>query len=270
MHLHHQVLLGTGEPRTSILFLHGILGRGSNLQTLAQRFIESREGVQGELIDLRAHGASLGTQGPDTVAAAISDVVETAQTLAVPATAVVGHSFGGKVALGLVGQLPTLEHVMTLDSNPGLGPGVDEVVAVLRRLESLEGPWPSRKTFVDALKANGLDNALAQWLAMNLKVGPEGFIFALDLRRIWDLLDSYRAADFWPIVEAVAQGRLEPQLHLVIAQKSLAYDEAQRRRAAALASRSQGSVTVDVLPGGHWVHAEDLQGTLGVLRTRLQ
>jgi esterase len=59
--------------------------------------------------------------------------------LGVPATGVVGHSFGGKVALALAQAHPELLEVMTLDSAPGPrldARGSEATVRVVTMLQS--------------------------------------------------------------------------------------------------------------------------------------
>src|SRR4051812_274891 len=87
------------RPERTMLFLHGILGRGNNLRTIARRFIEQRPDWSAWLVDLRGHGRSpKGTPG-SSVEAAARDVLNLATRAAPPVRAIAGHSFGGKVAL---------------------------------------------------------------------------------------------------------------------------------------------------------------------------
>jgi pimeloyl-ACP methyl ester carboxylesterase len=55
MLLHVDLVTAAGAtPTRAFLFLHGILGQGTNLRTLARRFVEARPMVQAVLVDLRA------------------------------------------------------------------------------------------------------------------------------------------------------------------------------------------------------------------------
>ncbi len=273
MRLHHDLVTAPGAtPVKAVLFLHGILGSGSNLRSHARKFVQARPEFLAVLIDLRAHGESLGLDGLDTVANAAEDVAQTARQLAVPVTAVVGHSFGGKVALALARAQPALQHVMTLDSAPGPrldARGSETTMGVLSMLAALRGPWATREAFVQAVEAHGQPRSIAQWLAMNLGPTPEGFVFRLDLDRIHALLDDYLVVDLWPVVETAAQTRQGPRFHLVIGTKSQVYEPDDRLRAQALESPSDGHVTVDLLDAGHWVHVEDPQGVSDVMLRRL-
>src|SRR5438552_5499927 len=113
------------RPERTILFLHGILGRGNNLRTIARRFVEARPGWSAWLVDMRGHGRSpKGTSGASLEAVA-RDVVSLAAPAAQAAqavTAIVGHSFGGKVAREAagIGSMSSLDDVVVIDTVPGI------------------------------------------------------------------------------------------------------------------------------------------------------
>ncbi len=259
------------SPRRSALFLHGILGAGVNLRSLAKRFVAQRPEWQGVLVDLRAHGGSQGRDGVDSVEGAAADVVALAGALsAAPLKALIGHSFGGKVALKAAEQLPGVEHVALIDSAPGTRDdrrGSELTMSVLRLLEALgTGPWPSREAFVRELVNGGQERGVALWLAMNLAPAENGqFRLTLELPRIHALLESYFALDAWSVLERPSTTRF----HLIIGERSLVYDQPERERAQALEASTAGRVTVDLLPAGHWVHVDDFEGLLRVLVRRL-
>lgn len=272
MLLHHDLVTAPGAtPTKALLFLHGILGSGGNLRSHARTFVTAKPEYLAVLIDLRAHGESLGVEGADTVANAAEDVAQTSRLLGVSVTGVVGHSFGGKVALALAQAHPELLDVMTLDSAPGPrldARGSEATVRVVSMLQSMQGPWPTREAFVQEVESHGQSRGLAQWLGMNLARKPEGFVFRLELTRILTLLDDYFAVDLWPLVERAAQTRLGPRFHLVIGTQSKVYEHDDRIRAQTLESESDGYVTVDLLDAGHWVHVDDPQGVSAVIARR--
>jgi len=75
---HHIVQAPNSQPTVTVLFLHGILGSGRNLRTLATRLCQQIPQLRVVLVDLRGHGDS----------------------------AQVGHSFGGKVGIGCTARIP--------------------------------------------------------------------------------------------------------------------------------------------------------------------
>src|SRR5437762_11077671 len=158
------------NPEQAIAFLHGILGRGINLRMIAKRFVEARPRWAAWLVDLRGHGRSpKGTPAP-SIEAAARDVVELAKRAELPTDAIVGHSFGGKVALetARLANLTPLQHVFTIDSNPGTREplrGGDSAFAVIDTLESLPPTFPSKTDFIRTIVASGQTRRLAEWLA---------------------------------------------------------------------------------------------------------
>ncbi|PZR06588.1 MAG: hypothetical protein DI536_29975 [Archangium gephyra] len=273
MLLNHELVVAPGaEPKRLIVFLHGILGTGANLRSHAKRLVSAQPDSGVLLMDLRAHGQSLGVEGADTVENAAADVAQTARTQSLPVEAVVGHSFGGKVALAIAAQHPELKHVVTLDSAPGPrldARGSESTVKVVTMLRELRGPWARRDDFVSDVEAHGLSKGLAQWLGMNLERREAGFEFTLELNRIDALLDDYFRVDLWPLVERAANEKKGPRFHLVIGTKSKVYEHDDRIRAQQLESKSEGYVTVDLLDAGHWVHVDDAQGVAMALQHRL-
>jgi pimeloyl-ACP methyl ester carboxylesterase len=259
----------SGHDR-AIVFLHGILGRGNNLRTIAKRFIEARPGWTALLVDLRGHGKSPKSSPGPSLQAAADDVVHLAMHAALPISTIVGHSFGGKVALeaARIGAMRSLEHVVVIDSDPGSrqpSRAGDSALAVIDTIQSLPRSFWSKSDFIEAFVATGRTRDLAQWLAQSLEKAGDRMQFALDLGEIRALILDYFARDLWPVVErppGVAR------VHLVIGDRSDSYSLADRERAARIAS-SNGRVTVDVLPAGHWVHVDDPDGLVRMLTDRI-
>lgn len=248
--------------------LHGILGSRPNWRTIAKKLVAARPGWGLVLVDLRRHGDSLDVDGDDTVPQAATDVLETFDALDLPLKAVLGHSFGGKVALSLTEQRGEgLEHVFVIDAMPGPWQanntsGTPEVVAALHGF--VDGRFSSRNEFIEGFMAKGFSKPLAMWLAMNLRRTDDGVEFPLDMAAIDRLLADYFVRDYWSVVEAPPAGCT---VHLVIGGKSTAFDaEAEARARSAEGSGGAGGVRVHLLAeAGHWVHADDPEGLLGVL-----
>jgi len=259
-----------GASQQAVL-LHGILGSGQNLRTVARRFTESAPGWAAAVIDLRGHGRSMDLDHrPATLATVADDVIETLAHEALPVAALVGHSFGGKVALEVAsrGLLP-LKHLVVMDSLPGARPdrhGSESIEQVLGALDAEPGPFASRDAFVDAMVARGLSKPIGQWLATSSRRGDDGtFRFGIDLSYVRAVLGDYFARDLWSVLQAPPVGL---HGHLVIGDRSQVFGPEDRARAVALASR--GVLTLDVLNTGHWLHAEDPEGVVAVLANRLK
>uniref|UniRef100_A0ACD5WML5 Uncharacterized protein n=1 Tax=Avena sativa TaxID=4498 RepID=A0ACD5WML5_AVESA len=148
------------DPPTAVL-LHGILGSGKNWGSFAKRLAQEFPMWQFLLVDLRCHGdsASIKKRGPHTVASTAFDVLKLIGQLRLSPRVLVGHSFGGKVALSMVEQaakpLPRPVRVWVLDATPGkVRAGLDgedhpaELIEFLRRMPRQVN---SKQEVVDAL-----------------------------------------------------------------------------------------------------------------------
>lgn len=245
-----------GHPSRSVLFLHGILGSRSNWRGTARRWVSARPDWGAVLVDLRKHGDSQDFPPPHTVESAAADLATLKGAVDNPVCAVLGHSFGGKVALAYAdARSEPLDELWVIDSNPGARPGgrgSEGTLAVLSTLESMPRRWDSREAFVSRIVEAGYEEMLGQWLAMNLQHQESGYELRLDLDAVRALLEDYFARDLWHVVEEPRGGT---RVHLVIGARSSVFDAEARERArrAALANEQ---VELHVLDAGHWVHME--------------
>jgi esterase len=259
--------LSGDHPGQAIAFLHGILGRGMNLRMIARRFIESQPDWAACLVDLRGHGRSPKSSPGTSVEAAASDVVNLAAREELPLRAIVGHSFGGKVALEVarLGGLPTLDNVVVIDSAPGsTAPlrGGESALDVIDLLDSLPREFKSKSDFIGAVIATGKSRTLAEWLAgSSLDREDDHVKLSFDLREMRALILDYFNRDLWPVVEHPPAG---VNVHLIIAEGASTYSPVDRQRALGIAAESS-RVTVDILPGGHWLHVDNSDGVVGKL-----
>jgi esterase len=251
------------EPVRAVAFLHGILGRGVNLRAIAKRLVEARPAWRALLVDLRGHGRSPKRTASPSLEAAARDVAALADKTDLPLVAIVGHSFGGKVALeaARIGRLPSLEHVVVIDSVPGpRAPlrGGDSALGVIEALDSMPSVFASKPDFIHTFMAVGQSRAVAEWLATSLERQDGQFRFGLDLNEIRALILDYFERDLWPVVENPPGAA---SVHLIIAEQSDTYSPADRERAMHIAA-STNRVTADVISGGHWLHVDNPGGLL--------
>ena len=257
MILAHRVI-GPEVGPTAFL-LHGILGSGTNLMGFARGLATRHPLWRFVVPDLRGHGDSGPGAPPHTVAACADDLQRLAAVVGSPQV-VVGHSFGGKVAL-IYAQRATvgsgvLRDVWVLDAPPGAARQTSdhEVRRVLAAARALPTPVASREAVTAHFLAAGFSTAIATWMTTNITRRADGLVFKPDLAVIEALLEDYFMNDLWGLLEAPPAGL---GLHMLRAGKSDRWD------AATLARLAAAPIDVRVLPdAGHWVHVDDPAGVM--------
>lgn len=252
-----------GAP--TVLVAHGILGNRGNWRSFSRRLAEQLPGWCVVTVDLRHHGDSRNPPPPDTVAACGEDLAHLADHLGVAPQVTIGHSFGGKVVLAHAARFPSgLASCWVLDAPPGPGHrgGEDhEVLRVLAALRDIPLPLRRREQIVDELLQRGLSRPTALWMTTNLLATPEGYVYRFDLDGVERLLRSYFEFDGWPVLAGSGLTRFE----VVRAQRSDRWDDASLARFQAL--DHHGATRLHTLPdAGHWLHADNPDGLLALMR----
>jgi len=247
-----------GEGERTMLFLHGILGSGANWRSFARRLVDAKPAWRAVLVDLRKHGASQDFLPPHTLAACVSDL----QTLAASIgrfDGVIGHSFGGKIALELVRAEPATRIAWVLDSSPGARPdrrGSESTMQIVNMLSTLPERFDSRDAFVAYVEEHGAERSIAMWLAMNVRPAQDGNGYAMrvDVPALRALLDDYFTRDAWPVVEDAAR---RTKLHIVAGGNSSVLDVGESARAQRASNAHPETTWFHVIPNaGHWLHVD--------------
>lgn len=267
--LNHQVLPNPNATRTAFV-LHGALGSAQNFRSFVKKLSELRDDYTYVLIDLRNHGSSHPAPGPHTLEQCAQDLLTVlAANPELPRlTTLIGHSFGGKVAIEFARSTPAsvrqaLEQVWVLDSNPGpQTPGDDhEVLRVVNAVRSVPLPIPHRQHVVQHLMAAGMSSGLSNWMTTNVAREGNDYRWAFDLDGIIELLKDYFDRDLWPVLQ---EAREQPQFHLVVAEKSDRWNGDMTARARRLGPETKTSVHI-LEKAGHWVHVDNPEGLLRML-----
>lgn len=244
--------LAAGEDASfDLVLLHGIYGRGRNWQAVARAIVEARADVACWLVDLPYHGSSGPGQHGDTVHGLALDVIAWARHAGVSPRAVLGHSYGGKVALAIAGQRRGQPlQVWVIDSTPDVKPPSGSAWDMLRVVRSLPERFPSRAVAQEAIQAAGYEVPVAQWMTTNLVRDGASFRWQLDFDVMERLLHDFFVTAVWDVIESP-----DPlhEIHLVKATQSsvIAPDTLARIRSA-----SGPHVLLHEREGGHWIHAE--------------
>ena len=264
--LHHEVISAKGaSPSRRMLLLHGIYGAGRNWGSVARRLVRARPEWSVTLVDLRSHGRSP-RMSPHTVDACADDLLRLEERRAGPADAVLGHSFGGKVALVHARRCTAgPAQLWIIDSAPGAGRpggGAWRMLGVLRRRP---GPFGSRAEAAAAVEGEGYSPVVAGWMAINAVRTGEGWVWRLDPDEMEDYLRDYFRVDAWDVVESPPRGTT---IHFVRALGSSVVGEADAARIRA-AGRRTGRVLLHAAEGGHWLNTENPETIHGLLAAGL-
>jgi esterase len=256
---YERITAGSDEPELWLYVLHGIYGAGRNWASVIRRVVRARPEWGAALIDLREHGGSRGQPPPHTIQVAAHDLAELAEVTGLVPDAVLGHSFGGKVALlfaGLdVSQAARLRQVWVIDSTPAAREPGGSAWTMLNLLRSMPSSFATRDALIDALVGHGLQRPVAQWMATNLESGDDGtYHWRFDLDALEALLLSFFEADAWDVVESPREGL---EVHLVKAEESSVLDGDALARAEQAAEAGSGRTFLHRVAGGHWVNAEN-------------
>jgi esterase len=260
--LSHTKVVGDPEPHHWLYLAHGIFGSGRNWGSVARRLVRARPAWGVVLLDLRLHGGSIGFAPPHTVQACADDVVNLADSLGLPPAAILGHSFGGKVALVAAGREPRrLRQVWVADSTLRTGPPGGDAWRLIEIVQSLPESFESRDALAAALEGHGYERAVGLWLGMNLIRTGAGLRWKLDWPGIETMLRDYFSEDVWPHIES-APGEID--VHVVKASRSDAIDPETERRLRAAGERT-GRVHLHEVQGGHWLNIDSPDAVLDLL-----
>jgi len=265
------------RPVSSALVLHGILGSRRNWRGFARRLVAARPDVALALVDLRNHGDSWGTGAPadppHTLAACAADLdalvpaLTAREGLPAPA-AVIGHSFGGVVALAWARRRALADRPLAqcwvLDALPAPAAPVGEIARVIAGLRAVSLPLARREDLVDHLTGAGFSQGVALWMTTNLRRGPDGggLIWRFDLDAVEQMLADYVREDLRPWLRERAPGAA---ITFVRAARS------DRWTPEALADLADlPGARVRLLPGaGHWLHVDNPAGLQAMLAAGL-
>lgn len=263
---HTRVSADGAEPDRWLLVLHGIYGSGRNWGTIARRLVDERPEWGVVLVDLRLHGGSRDFEGPHTLQAAAADVDRMVEEIDLHASAVLGHSFGGKVALVYAEHHgDELKQAWVIDSTLQVREPAGSAWRMIEAVRSLPSEFESRKDAVAGLEAQGYPTGIAQWMAMNLEPEDGVYRWRLDMNGVEEMLRDYFRTDVWETVESPPETL---DLHIVKAEDSSAVNEADAERIEAAPAAGE-RLHLHRLDGGHWINVDNPEGVLALLTEHL-
>ena len=294
--LHTEWIEGSKENQNhSILFLHGLLGNGRNLKTFARKLVKQQSSEScggGILMDLRGHGSSFKKNSAENMACTFQDCAQdvhhTLQEFhaeeSVPPTGVlVGHSFGGRLALEYAATIaknadPTsesnqkpLKALWLLDTVPGeANASVDKVLAIITNILENQNQGLTRKDMVQVLTnlPHNMELPTAQWLTMSYDE-KSGDNFGFDNDLVTRLKPEFANQDFMGLLKQILESNKDTKVHIVRGGKNEGWTIPILSELQKLSKEYPSTFHLHVLPSaGHNVHADDLPGLLKLFAER--
>jgi esterase len=258
----HSIVLGEDNAK-SVLVLHGILGSCQNWRYFCQRLFRMRESLRFVMVDLRNHGRSPHFDQQNGLYECAQDLFHLQKKWGA-FDAIMGHSFGGKVALQCADGIfdERLKEVWVLDSNPSkeesISKDTSEAAQVISVLQKVELPIAKRQDLVETLLGFGVSNSTARWMTTNLKRTNKGYIWKFNLNAIVSMIEDYFQQDLWHVLE-----KTDRKYHIVRAMRS---DRWSTKNILRLQGLPNGHHQIDA---GHWIHVDNPDGLLQILKGNL-
>ena len=255
-------------PSQTAFVLHGILGSGRNWRSFCRRLAQTHPDWQFILVDHRNHGDSGEGPGDDSVAQTAADLEQIVAQVGSPQM-VLGHSFGGKIALQWAAHhaRQDLDAVWVLDSFVGTtsAPPTEEdsdVLRVLAALRQVPIPTPDRRDVRASLRASGFSESLVAWVLTNLqRDAHDQWHWKPHLDGVQRMITDYFEQDYWSFLESRRGGA---EIHVVRAENNLRWTQTMVDRLGSLSPSS--NVRFHTLPdAGHWLHVDKPDALLEML-----
>ena len=258
----NHVVIGD-DSQFTVLVLHGILGSCQNWRFFCNKLHRLRPSVRFVLADLRNHGRSPHINSANGLFECAQDLYQLQHKFG-NFDAIVGHSFGGKVALQCADGVfdKRLREVWVLDSNPASedkeSNDSSEVEHVIGLLQKVKLPIANRRELVTTLKNMGASESIAKWMTTNVTKDNGGYIWKFNLPAIADMMEDYFRQDLWHVFE-----QSNRNYHIVRAMRS---DRWSERNISRLESLTSGYHQIDA---GHWIHVDNPDGLMQLLADNL-
>lgn len=250
------------SPERWIAVLHGIYGAGRNWASVARSLVGERPEWGVVLVDLREHGESRGFEPPHTLERTAADLAQLGEA---PLRAVLGHSFGGKVALLRARADPSIEQAWVVDSTPEAREPEGAAWEMLGLLRRLPDRFDDRDAAVRAFVAEGISRPVALWMSTNLDRVDGEYRWAIDPDAMESLLRDFFRTDLWEVVESPRDGL---EVHFVRAMDSPVLRPAAVARIREAGQRTHRAFLHDVR-GGHWLNADNPGAVVELLARHL-
>lgn len=253
-------LARVGDGPEKVVLLHGFLGSGRNLSTLARRWSASDPSLTLLIPDLTGHGVSPPLPPNATLEDLASDLLATIEVEAgVQPVHLVGHSLGGRVALVAASLAPSrVRSITLLDIAPGpLGHEGDESDRIVETVAAAPDFPKTREEARQFLLDRGLRPAIVEWVLTNLVSADGGYRWRIDRRALADFRKPMSLSNLWPVLE-----KLDVPVHCIRGGDSRYVSDSTAEL------YRQAGVSVDTIDGaGHFIHIDKPRELLEILKT---
>ncbi|GAB3928377.1 alpha/beta hydrolase [Microlunatus endophyticus] len=257
--LHSSILdARPGPDRPGIVFCHGLFGQGKNWTTIGRQFAQD---YRVALVDMPDHGRSPWTDElsyPAMAALLAADLESSGRRWTV-----VGHSMGGKIAMVLALTRPELvEQLVVVDIAPVDYGGRGEFLQYADAMRAIDlAALESRQSADDQLRAAVPDSTVRGFLLQNLRRGDRsggpGWHWQMNLELLGDHLGVLSG---FPDLDAAPYPG--PTLWVAGADS----DYIRQEHAGRMRQLFPRVRTVTIKNAGHWVHSEQPEIFVDVLR----
>ncbi|MES2624152.1 MAG: alpha/beta fold hydrolase [Pseudomonadota bacterium] len=253
MKLHYKQFSSEGAP---LVILHGLYGNGGNWAAHARQ-LSSEFAVY--TFDARNHGQSPRASSMLLTEMA-ADVVETMQALELESAHLLGHSLGGKTAMLVALQAPSVvQDLIVVDIAPiAYNKQDDEILAALcaLKLENLQSRAEADAKLAEDIASKGVRD----FLLTNLQRDEAGkFSWRINLPVI---AENFTQLTGWPERDKVYEGRT---LFIKGSESRYILPEYEQQTVAQFPNASLKVVT----GAGHWVHSEKPEAVQKLIRNFL-
>jgi pimeloyl-ACP methyl ester carboxylesterase len=239
MKLHYRKLGENGEP---LFILHGLFGSSDNWQTLAKKFAED---YQVYLVDQRNHGHS-----PHSIEfnydLMVADFAELIDDLGLDQINLLGHSMGGKTAIGFAAEHPELlKKLIVVDISHKQYPMHHE--QIIEGLKSIDLEIVKTRGSADKVLAKKIDNAsVRQFLLKNLYWESKGQL-------AWRINVPVLSNEIEQIIEEIYFSEIETETLFIRGEMSNYILDSDFEE---LNHKFPNHKMISIPEAGHWVHAE--------------
>jgi pimeloyl-ACP methyl ester carboxylesterase len=245
-----------GDHGSRVVFLHGLFGQGRNWTQIGKALADRHRVL---LIDLPHHGHSPWEDGFDYLR--VADQVAALLDADDPVT-LVGHSLGGKVAMVLALQHPDLvERLCVVDVSPVAYDHLSEFEKYVAALRALDLGSLTQRSDADAALAPAVpDSTVRAFLLQNLHRDGHAWGWRANLEVLGAALPEIGG---WPESRLAGLPAYAGPVLWVAGARS---DYVRPEYAATMNRWFPGNRRVTIKDAGHWVHSEQPQVFVEVLR----